>query len=236
MGRIIELPAGAADNPDEERMTYRTEATTVAGFIQQLAVGYVRNGYYFYVTGHIPAHKDPAAIDAKLVGRYGAGLSKWARGRRKGAGVSNTQYLRHGRFFVLLATHGEGTFFAEEGDAVRDVRRVPIKYGGYAVGYSGGHVQVRIERERYLGLKAHLCQLATRLTAEEMARVIRAELRFEPYAPVRSQCLAVLRAVNRARVIAGLPEVPRTCLRCRRRVIRPFDPLPEEDEDGDPGF
>lgn len=223
-------------------MSYRTEATTVAGFIQQLAVGYVRNGYFFYVTGHVPEHKDPAAVDAKLVARYGTGLSKWARARRKAAGVCNTQYLRHDRFFVLLATHGEGPFFTKEGTVVRDVRRVPIKYGGYAVGYSGGHVQVRIERGRYLGLKAHLCQLATRRTAEEMARLIRAELQFEPYAPVRSQSLAILRAVNRARVLAGLAEVPRTCLRFRRRVVRPFEPLPDEDDrlpdvdNGDLGF
>jgi hypothetical protein len=213
-------------------MPYRTEATTVAGFIQQLAVGYVRNGYFFYVTGRVPGHKDPAAVDAKLVGRYAAGLSKWARARRKGAGAANTQYLRHDRFFVLLSTHGEGTFFAEEGGAVRDVRRVPIKYAGYAVGYSGGHVQVRIERGRYLSLKAHLCQLATRRTAEEVARAVRDELRFEPYAPVRSQSLAVLRAVNQARALAGLPEVPRSCLRFRRRVVRPFDHPPERDDGG----
>lgn len=214
-------------------MPYRTEATTVAGFIQQLAVGYVRNGYFFYVTGRVPGHKNPAAVDAKLVGRYAAGLSKWARARRKGAGAANTHYLRHGRFFVLLATHGEGAFFAEEGDAVRDVRRVPIKYAGYAVGYTGGHVQVRIERGRYLGLKAHLCQLAARRTVEEVARAVRAELGFEPYAPVRSQCLAVLRAVNRTRALAGLPEVPRSCLRLRRRVVRPFAPPPGAGE-GEP--
>lgn len=222
-------------------MTNRTEASTVAGFIQQLAVGYVRNGYFFYVTGHIPEPKDPAAIDAKLVARYRVTVSKWARARRKAAGLCNTQYIRHGRFFVLLATHGEGTFFSEEGEAVRDVRRVPIKYGGYAVGYSGGHVQVRIERGRYLGLKAHLCQLATRRTAEEMARLIRAELQFEPYAPVRSQSLAILRAVNRARIIAGLAEVPKTCLRFRRRIFRPFAPpevpdKPIDPENGDLGF
>lgn len=222
-------------------MVYRTEATTVAGFIQQLAVGYVRNGYFFYVIGYIPEQKDPATVDAKLVARYGAGLSKWARARRKAARRCNTHYIRHGRFFVLLATHGEGTFFAEEGEAVRDVRRVPIKYGGYAVGYSGGHVQVRIERGRYLGLKAHLCQLATRRTAEEMARLIRAELQFEPYAPVRSQSLAILRAVNRARVLAGLAEVPRTCLRFRRQIFRPFAPpddpdKPVDPENGDLGF
>ena len=39
---------------------YRYEATSVAGFIQQLAVCYVGRGYWFYVTGTVPEHKDPA--------------------------------------------------------------------------------------------------------------------------------------------------------------------------------
>jgi hypothetical protein len=35
-------------------MEYRCEATSVAGFIQQLAVAYVGRGYFFYVAGVIP--------------------------------------------------------------------------------------------------------------------------------------------------------------------------------------
>jgi hypothetical protein len=38
---------------------YRCEATSVAGFVQQLAVAYVRNGYWFYVQGTIPKRKSP---------------------------------------------------------------------------------------------------------------------------------------------------------------------------------
>ena len=52
------------------------EATSVAGFIQQLAVSYVGRGYFFFVTGVIPAHKDPARVDEKLTSRYEVGLSK----------------------------------------------------------------------------------------------------------------------------------------------------------------
>lgn len=208
-------------------MTYRAEATSVPGFIQQLAVAYVRNGYFFYVTGRVPGHKDPAAVDSKLLARYGVAISKWARARRKAAGLCNLHYLRHGRFFVLLATHGEGAFFEEEGANVRDIRRVPLRFSGYSVGYRGGHVQVRIDRERYLDIKSHLVDLATRRTAEALTQEVRTVLRFEPYAPVRSQSLCILRAVNRARAAAGLPELPRTCLRFRRRIVRPFAPAGE---------
>ena len=49
---------------------YRCEATTVGGFVQQLAVQYVTHGYWFYVLGRIPAGKDPSSVDAKLVDRY----------------------------------------------------------------------------------------------------------------------------------------------------------------------
>jgi len=80
---------------------YRCEATSVEGFIQQLAVACVANGYWFYVTGTIPHHKDPCAVDRRLIVRYSIDLSKWTRTRRKRAGLGNVQYLRHGRCFVI---------------------------------------------------------------------------------------------------------------------------------------
>ena len=64
---------------------YRCEVTTVAGFVQQLAVSYLVHGYWFYVTGRIPKHKDPRRVDEKLIARYGIDLSKWSRARRKQA-------------------------------------------------------------------------------------------------------------------------------------------------------
>src|SRR5689334_3894196 len=66
-----------------KRMQYRCEATSVAGFIQQLAVGYVARGYVFYVVGRVPEEKDPRRLDEKLIHRYGILASKGARARRK---------------------------------------------------------------------------------------------------------------------------------------------------------
>lgn len=45
---------------------YQCEVTTPEGFVQQLAVSYLGNGYWFYVTGDIPEGKDPRKVDAKL--------------------------------------------------------------------------------------------------------------------------------------------------------------------------
>ena len=56
-------------------MAYRCVATSVAGFLQQLAVAYMAHGYWFYVTGRVPDHKDPATIDRKIIRQYGIDVS-----------------------------------------------------------------------------------------------------------------------------------------------------------------
>jgi hypothetical protein len=200
---------------------YLCVAASVEGFIQQLAVSYIANGYFFYVTGHVPEGKDPARVDAKLIDRYGVDLSKWSRARRKRSGLANIQYLRFDRLFVLLATHGEHSFFAAEGDRVRDLRRVPIKAFGYALSYKRGHAHVRIEREEFKGLKAYFLNRATHRRAEALEDELRS-LPYEPYAPVRRQLLQLFRQVNRARRLAGYSQLAIDCLRLRRRIVRPF--------------
>jgi hypothetical protein len=48
-------------------MQYRCETTSIAGFVQQVAVSYVANGYWFYVAGCVPQGKDRRALDAKII-------------------------------------------------------------------------------------------------------------------------------------------------------------------------
>ena len=64
-------------------MQYRAVATSVEGFVQQIACCYLRHGYWFYVTGRIPAGKDPLAVDEKLIAKYGIAVSESTRARRK---------------------------------------------------------------------------------------------------------------------------------------------------------
>ena len=208
-------------------MGYRCVATSVAGFIQQLAVCYVGRGYYFYVRGGIPAHKDPAAIDRKLVERYGISVSKWTRCRRRKRGHASLQYLRHGEFFVLLATHGEHPFFGSEGTLVRDIRRQPLRFMGYAIGCrparGGGvlHPSVRIERREFASLKAHLGRIAVHRSVDDLCRIL-SSLPYEPYAPVRDQLRILVRSINRRRKAAGLELVPARAFRQRRKPVCPF--------------
>ena len=200
---------------------YRCRAVLLPAFIQQLAVAYVANGYWFYVPGWIPVNKDPEAVDRKLFEQYGIDISKWERARRKRAGLANLQYLRHGRTFILIATHGQHRFFEDEANVIRDIRRVPFKLGGYSVSHRNGHASVRIDQETYKRLKAYMVDLAPRRSVEHMVEEF-GLIEFEPYAPIRRQLLNLLRAVNRARKQAGLEPVPNTCLRLKRRVYRPF--------------
>jgi hypothetical protein len=207
-------------------MPYNCEAHSLTGFVQQLAVAYVAKGYRFYVTGRVPERKDPVAVDRKLVERYGVELSQWARARRKRAGQAAVQYLRHDRFFVLIATHGRHPIFEEEAD-IRDIRKAPLKYGGYAVSFrhstvtGRSHASVRIEREEYLRLKSYFLELARHRTVPHLVEVFRS-LPYEPYAPIRRQLLPILRAVNRERIASRFELVPRSCLRLRRRHVRVF--------------
>lgn len=209
-------------------MAYRCVATSVAGFVQQLAVGYLAHGYYFYVRGHIPDPKDPARTDQKILDQYGIALSKWARHRRRKQGAASVQYLRHGRFYVILATHGRHPFFAAEAQQIRDFRRHPLFFMGYSIGCrrarGGGayHASVRIQREAFGELKAQFQRMAVHRSVEDLVREFRA-LPFEPYAPVRDQLRILLRAVNRGRKAAGLEPVPREALRRRRFPVRPFE-------------
>jgi hypothetical protein len=207
-------------------MAYRWVAVSVAGFVQQLAVSYIANGYVFYVTGRIPEGKDPAKTDAKLIPQHGLDVSKWTRARQRKQGRASVQYLRHDQFFVLVATHGEHPFFAAEGKRIRDLRRQPLYFHGYAIGCRKGrdgrwHASVRIAREPFAELKQRFAALAVHRSVEELGQEFR-RLAFEPYAPVRDQLRILLRAVNRRRQAASLEPVPHHALRLRRSVMRPF--------------
>jgi hypothetical protein len=207
---------------------YFCEALTVSGFVQQLALAYVQHGYHFYVTGAVPEGKDPRATDGKLIDRYGINVSRWTRYKRARAGLSNLHYLRHGRFFVLIASRGKHRFWEEEA-AIKDIRVTPVRFAGYSIGYQrqkgrppyGWHPSVRIERTEYRFLKARFKEMAVNASSADLGQALRA-LPFEPYAPVRRQYLALLRLVNRRRKVAGLDLVPVQALRLHRRSVLPF--------------
>lgn len=216
-------------------MDYRCETTSIEGLVQLLACNYLPHGYWFYVTGWVPLDKDPRQVDAKLITKYGIDRSRADRSRRKRLGQANVHYLRHDRFFVLMATHGEHRFFTEESACIRDVRRQPLKYAGYSISYRRGnrtidgkpdpkwHSHVEIDRAWLRRLQTWLVDMAGRYSTERVALELY-QFPFEPYAPVRRQMLRLLRTVNQARKQAGREQLPYSVLPLRRRIVRPFEP------------
>ncbi len=210
------------------RGTYRFEAASVEGFVQQLAAGYMPHGYWFYVRGRIPERKPVEAVDRKLLRRYEVAMSPWQRVRRRRRALerrepapASVQYLRLDRTFVLLATHGHHQLFEDEARALKDFRRAPLRFGGYSIALRGGRASVRIEDEQFKVVRAAFTDQALRLPVEQLGRAFR-ELPFVPYAPVRRQLFRLLRAVNERRKIAGLEEVPPIWLQLKRKPVPVF--------------
>ncbi|MBI5388521.1 MAG: hypothetical protein HZA90_27970 [Verrucomicrobia bacterium] len=228
--RLSGTCAGTANNShliphSQEGCMYRCTATSIEGFVQQLAVAYVTHGYWFYVTGWIPEDKDPRKTDEKLVRQYGLNVSKWTRCRRKKAGLASVQYLRYERFFVLVATHGQHALFVNE-PYFQDLRENPLEFAGYSIGCRRGwdgnhHASVRLSRGRWQTLRNSFAWLALRPDVEDVAAAFRT-IPAAPYAPVRRQLLQLLGQVNRRRKAANLEMVPVSALRLRRSPVAPF--------------
>lgn len=204
---------------------YLCEARSAEAFVQQIAVGYVLRGYYFFVLGRIPEGKSCRAVDEKLIARYGLDISKWTRCRRRKEGTAAVQYLRYRNLFVLVATAGDHQFFRDEAKVICDIRDRPIECLGYSIGCyrrdGSWHPSVRIGKRKLRQLKRSLRRAALRLDASHLAERIR-RLPFAPFAPVTNQFQTLLRTVNRERKRAGLPLVSAQCVRRRRRPVRVF--------------
>jgi len=214
-------------------MKYRCVATSLEGFVQQLACNYLPHGYWYYVVGRIPARKDPPAIDAKMLDKYVLARSYAGRNRRKRRGLANVHYLRLDRIFILLATAGQHEFFVEEACSLRDFRRVPLQNGGYSIsvkrdgpsqrtkGLTRWRSHVRIAPEAYKELRSHLLELAVHRSEHKLS-VEFASIPYARYAPVRRQLLNILREVNRRRRRAGFGKLPASVLRLRRSQVNVF--------------
>ena len=146
------------------------------------------------------------------------------------AGTAGIHYLRHNRFFLLIATHGKHILFTDHATTIRDIRRQALHIGGYDVRYTYSErekrwkVFVRLDRETYGNLRADMLALAIRTshrspdTLEQEFR----QLRWQPYEPVRQQLAAVLKAVNRRRRYAGYAPVSPSAIPTMRRITTVF--------------
>ena len=133
-------------------MQYRWEAATPDGFVRQV-VQYVSSGHYFYFADQVGEHVDLGELDRKLLDEYGCELPPWTRSRRKGAGLASVHYLRHERFFVLVATTGRGTVKYRQmcvfqiGRTFQRHRTTTINVGSVDIGFGKAQEAQQVERE-----------------------------------------------------------------------------------------
>ena len=217
---------------------YRCEATSLEGFIQQIAVAYVVNGkYFFYVTGVVPKRLSWQEHDKRMIKKYGCAMSPWSRCRRRkkpgpnGVRFANCHYIRFRNFWVLLCQEGHHQFFNlhcsrdEYGKQVkrqfRDVREESLRFGGYSIGYSRGRLNVRLSKNARAELREMFMQQAL-LPREHIEWEFR-NFPFVAWGGVIRQCFAILKAVNGKRKAAGLCEVSEKCVVRRRVSIKPFE-------------
>jgi hypothetical protein len=187
--------------------------------------------------------------------KYGIGLSRQQRARRKAAGLANLHYVRLGRLWVILATHGAHHWFKEHTRIVvdpktkkekvetlfHDVRKTPIQVGGYSLwvrqgqflkspsdgpGLPDGRLRVRVLISR--DRYKELKEYFLDIACHRSAESLAREfwnIPFEPYAPARKQLLNLLRLVNEKRQAAGYAKLPFSTLRLRRRIVRALLPF-----------
>ncbi|MEM7313568.1 MAG: hypothetical protein AAF497_10500 [Planctomycetota bacterium] len=164
---------------------YRCEATTIDGLIQQVALSYLRHGYWWYVTGSVPERKDVLEVDHNILTKYGIRKDWRYVAHNKSRGIANVQYIRYGRFYIIMATKGLHEFKEREAKRIRDARQssspilVPrfasegigkgersrrLPFDGYAIGYRrGGYLKKSPEEKAAYKLAMEEWKRATRL-------------------------------------------------------------------------
>ena len=239
-------------------MKYRCEATSLEGFVQQVAANYLPHGYWFWLSGVVPPKKDPRLVDQNLLAKYGVNVSRMQRFRRKLTGLGNLHYIRLGRTWLMLGSYGEHPFYQEHTrvdvdrrtgeekieELFRDVRKSPIQIGGYSIWVKkGDFLKALPDEPAMLDSKMRVRVLIARKRYYELKAYFLGiachrsvenlsrefwNVPFEPYAPVRKQLLKILRMVNARREAAGYEKVPATALRLRRRIVKPFGVAPKQ--------
>ncbi len=204
---------------------YRCVATSVEGFVQQVAVSYILHRYFYILIGGVPKGIDSVDLDSSVRSRYGLEVSKWVRARRRKKGGVSVQYLRYRGVFVLVAAGAGVEAFGS--NRFVDIREVPIRLFGYEIGCylrkSGRwHPSIRVERASW----RRIVRWFRRRALNPDRKMLEAWIRRIPFAPFAAVCGQVFRlviAINRRRRFAGLPPLSTHCIRQLRKPVKVFD-------------
>ena len=189
--------------------------------VQLIACNLLPHGYWFHVSGVIPEGKDPELADAKLILRYSCHTPKDRARRRRRGGMATVRYLRSGRFFILLATHGKGEFFQRE--EFRDARENSIIVGGYSLSVNRETKKVLVKLHRDTVKRYQRLILERVGWSRKSWESLFWRLPFLPFKGVRDDVFRLLNYLNRCRKQLRLQPVD--WRRCVRKKIKPVPAL-----------
>ncbi len=199
----------------------------IHGLVQLISSNYFTQGYYFYTTGRIPEGKDPELIDVKLILKYQTHTARSKNHRRRKAGLACVKYLRCGRIFVLLATHGKSPVFQQEN--LRDARSSPLVLWGYSIGVNPETLKVttKVHRDTMRRLEKRILERA--MWSEKSWKAFFWRFPFRPYAGVRTSVFTLLRNLNQARKAFRLKPIAwRSCVRKKMKSVPAYVPTSPE--------
>ena len=195
----------------------------------------ISRGHYFAYDGYLKPPKDPAQLDAKMIREWKLYRPDWTREARRRGGESGVHYIRYGRRYVLLATHGwkqshgrgcagkaPGRFFTQH-PGYRDLKDEGLKFHAYNIKSTYSQklrrrtTFVSLRSSNYHALKAGMLRKAVRaeFRRREALEAVFWNLPLIWYGPVQRQVRAIVNEVNRTRRRYGLPRIRIT--RCVRR-------------------
>lgn len=163
---------------ESERSNYECECWQ--GLLQIL-VYLSSRGYHYHQVQQLPARKKDKwkKIDERLIEKFGAGLSKFQRARRKKDGMANFYYLRWQGLVVIIHTPGIIPVDLQR-EKFQEVKSNPIRVRlseniSMDVYYDEAtkKFSARMSRDSYLGFKAVLenaCKCGLSRTKEEFER------------------------------------------------------------------
>lgn len=164
---------------------------------------YLRYGYLRYAVRTIPEEKDLTTVDTKLLRHYEVTFHRTTRARRAAQGLANVMYLRWDHTIVLLAT--EGTHPAFDTIVSYDVRKKPLYWAHYSVGFQQGKPHIILAPQHWKARKRR-CQRYALGDREVLYRYFHALSPFS-FAGIQHQKYKLYCEVNRRRKTAGLPRL-----------------------------
>ena len=214
-------------------MEQRHICTSIEGLVAMVVLYATRHGRMWYVSGTIPADRDPTKTDEKFAREKNVsnlGMSRYEREELQADGQSIQSFLRvqvgEEWVWICQSTKGKGEFWDVE--KPRDFRRNGFEIGPYRITVRFDHeegrdrARVSLTNDTYRNELAYFRSIACQRTKQQLENEIRS-LRYRSYEPIINAQHNWLRAVNSLRRKSGYKPVSYKAVRTRKRPLKAFE-------------